>query len=163
MKAQKGFTLIELMIVIAIIGILAAIAIPQYQSYIAKSQVSRVMSEVGSMRTASETCLNDGIEASDCDFGWTESNLLGAATKTLQEGGLVATFGAQGENSTLVATFGSNAATAIKTKTLTWTRSGDGSWSCGTTVDPKYKPAGCNGTAGAGAGAGTGTGTGTGD
>ena len=54
--AQKGFTLIELMIVVAIIGILAAIAIPQYQNYISKSQVSRVMSEVGSMRTAAETC-----------------------------------------------------------------------------------------------------------
>ena len=146
--AQKGFTLIELMIVIAIIGILAAIAIPQYQNYIAKSQVSRVMSETASMRTAAETCLNDGITAAACDFGWTDSNLLGAAdatgnTKNLQGDALVATFGGQGANSTLVAKFGGNAATAIKTKTLTWTRTGEGSWTCTTSVDAKYQPAGC--------------------
>ncbi|WP_139033115.1 pilin, partial [Acinetobacter baumannii] len=58
MNAQKGFTLIELMIVVAIIGILAAIAIPQYQTYIAKSQVSRAVSESGSLKTVIEDCLN---------------------------------------------------------------------------------------------------------
>ena len=48
------------MIVVAIIGILAAIAIPQYQNYIAKSQVSRVMSETGSMKTVVEDCILNG-------------------------------------------------------------------------------------------------------
>ncbi|MEZ1575162.1 pilin, partial [Pseudomonas aeruginosa] len=63
MKAQKGFTLIELMIVVAIIGILAAIAIPQYQNYVSRSQVSRVMAEAGSLKTAVEACLQDGRTA----------------------------------------------------------------------------------------------------
>ena len=73
-SVQKGFTLIELMIVVAIIGILAAIAIPQYQNYIAKSQVSRGMAEMGAMKTAYEDCLNNGkLLTKTCDMGFTAS------------------------------------------------------------------------------------------
>lgn len=152
MNAQKGFTLIELMIVVAIIGILAAIAIPQYQNYISKSQVSRVMSEVGSMRTAAETCLNDGVADTDCEFGWTDSNLLadsGTAPSgaALQGTGLVAAFGADADaDSTLTATFGSSAAQAIAADELIWTRSGEGSWTCTYSGEDKYAPAGCSGS-----------------
>ena len=53
-RIQQGFTLIELMIVVAIISILAAIAIPQYQTYIVRSQVSRAVSESGSIKTIVE-------------------------------------------------------------------------------------------------------------
>ncbi len=150
--AQKGFTLIELMIVVAIIGILAAIAIPQYQNYISKSQVSRVMSEVGSMRTATETCLNDGLAVDECDFGWTESNLLEGGAPPAADGklqgdtGLVVTFGTATTPTTLAAEFGANAAQAIDGKNLIWTRSTEGSWTCSTSVDGKYKPAGCSGS-----------------
>ncbi|MEG0197778.1 MAG: prepilin-type N-terminal cleavage/methylation domain-containing protein, partial [Acinetobacter sp.] len=118
MNAQKGFTLIELMIVVAIIGILAAIAIPQYQNYIAKSQVSRVMSETGALKTVLETCILDGKAAADCQLGWTNSNLLGAdeapkestAAATGQTG-LVISYPADGvSNTTVTATFGNSAA-----------------------------------------------------
>lgn len=155
MNAQKGFTLIELMIVVAIIGILAAIAIPQYQNYIAKSQVSRVMSETGSLKTVMETCILEGKSDTStpaCELGWTNSNLIaatggstgGSTGDTDIQTGLAVTFPASADaEATIVATFGQNAAQALATKTLTWTRSTAGSWACATTVEAKFAPTGC--------------------
>ena len=60
MNVQKGFTLIELMIVVAIIGILAAVAIPAYQDYIARSQASEAFTLGGGMKTAISTNLQAG-------------------------------------------------------------------------------------------------------
>ena len=137
MNAQKGFTLIELMIVVAIIGILAAVAIPQYQSYIAKSQVSRVMGELGALRTSVETCVLDGKTTAQCELGSTPSNLLTAA-------GPVLVIGAAGANTTITGVFGTNAAQAIATQNLVWIRApATGAWTCSTSVEAKYKPTGC--------------------
>ena len=143
--AQKGFTLIELMIVVAIIGILAAIAIPQYQSYIAKSQVSRAMGETGALKTVYETCLNDGkVIAGACDLGWTESNILTLTTPEPDTDGTNKT--ALDLEGTIVGTFKSTGASAaIAGETITWTRTEEGSWSCATGVANKYAPAGCPG------------------
>ena len=149
--AQKGFTLIELMIVVAIIGILAAIAIPQYQNYIAKSQVSRAMGETSSVKTAVETCLNEGrVAAGTCALGITKSNIqnttVGPAASAAAPNADGTNAAALTELTTIKATFAGKAATTLsKTpSTLTWTRDANGTWVCSTDVDAKYAPASCS-------------------
>ncbi len=88
MNAQKGFTLIELMIVIAIIGILAAIAIPAYTDYTTRARVSEALTTASSMKaTVSENIISAGgdkiVTASACD-GVAEIGGASAATKNVQ-------------------------------------------------------------------------------
>ncbi len=161
-KLQKGFTLIELMIVVAIIGIIAAIAIPQYQNYTIRSQVNRVVGETSNYKTAFEYCVNNGrlasvnsnagpgqaVATTDCVFDMTASNLVvggaqgfGVAPPAGQ--GYPQAAIANDGSGTIVATFGNNAAADIATDTVTWTRDTQGNWACASTADDKYNSAGC--------------------
>ncbi len=65
-KAQQGFTLIELMIVIAIIGILASVALPAYQTYTKKAKFSEVVLATGPVKTAFELCIQEANPLATC-------------------------------------------------------------------------------------------------
>ena len=68
-KVQKGFTLIELMIVIAIIGILAAVAVPQYSQYTKRAKFTDVVTKAGSAKTAVSLCFQEEAALAPCDAG----------------------------------------------------------------------------------------------
>ncbi|MBZ6065450.1 prepilin-type N-terminal cleavage/methylation domain-containing protein [Aeromonas schubertii] len=69
MKKQTGFTLIELMIVVAIVAILAAIALPAYQNYTKKARFSEVVTATGGVKAAVEVCYQNLGDLTVCDGG----------------------------------------------------------------------------------------------
>lgn len=156
-RAQAGFTLIELMIVVAIIGILAAIAIPQYQTYVAKSQLARVVGETSSQKTAVEDCVLNGqtiagvTDATHCAGTATGSNLMKAGDGNMSNGAKPTdlTLGAPTlafptvTTPTITAIMGGSSSAILKDITVVWSRAIDGSWSCQTTADAKYATSAC--------------------
>ena len=153
MKAQKGFTLIELMIVVAIIGILAAVALPAYQDYTARSKVTEVMLQVDSCKTAtSEFIQANGQFPADADAAGCNSTV---STKYMAAGtavdkttgkitsGAIQNVASGADTTHIILQPTTDAARKTAMKAATDAIQG---WSCGTdakAADYKYFPASC--------------------
>lgn len=146
-KLQEGFTLIELMVVVAIIGILAAVALPAYQDFQTKSKISEVLGAMGVCKTA----VSDFYGVND---GWTTAtgagipaNLCTTASTYVQS----ITVGAAGQITAAITASVGGGTSAGQTIEMDPVVTGGkiSGWTCGvaggTTLNVKYRPGSCQG------------------
>ncbi|MGY3570749.1 pilin [Vibrio paucivorans] len=138
---QSGFTLIELMIVVAIIGVLSAIAVPAYQNYVAKSEAASGLATLKSMMTPAELYIQENGDFSATDQAAVFTAVgISAGSNTLGE------LSVSGTNAIQFKFTSGSMATSGSEGTITYTKNASVGWQCttNTNIPSSAKPASCS-------------------
>lgn len=144
--SQQGFTLIELMIVVAIIGIISAVAMPLYQGYVAKAQAAGSLAEITSAKSILEQKITSGVDAGEA-FALSGSSLAVLLEVGISKVSSNRCLGYEVQvapDGTASVTCTMNGNPHIMNETVTWSRSTSGKWTCSSSVNIEYKPKTCN-------------------
>ncbi|GMQ45414.1 pilin [Vibrio sp. 10N] len=138
---QQGFTLIELMIVVAVIGVLAAVALPQYQNYVAKSELSSALATLSGLKTNTETLtLENGTFPPQ-----SQSAAVGIPKTTMGDIELEPDAGVSGAGAITFTFAAGKVSPDLANKAIQLSRDQNGNWECKTTssIPDGLKSKGC--------------------
>lgn len=137
---QKGFTLIELMIVVAIIGVLSAIAVPAYQNYVAKSEAASALATLKSIMTPAELYIQE-----KGDFNQSDQSNLFIAVGISESSNTLGILSVSGQNKIQFAFTKGAMSTSGSQGTITYSKSDTSGWACttNTNVPTAAKPISC--------------------